>query len=477
MRAVIIAPGHSDNMSLINEYYPTGMIPFLGKPFLQHIVEFIISLEIKKIDFILTHLPQKVESFFGNGERWGCDFTFHLAKSTDRAYEMLNVIDFADEQATLIAHEAFLPLIEQQKSQVYFTKENDKLFWCGWAWVPTDQIDTVTSLRERSEITEENDCEITQYLTINSYSNLLASIRKVLNKDFDKLLLTAKEVEPGVWLSRNVLLPSTTAIQPPVYIGENCRFAQNIKINGNVVIEEGCIIEDKSTLENAVIFPKSYVGESLDLKNVVIDKNRLINIEFGAEIEVVDDFILGNLNDNVLKNIAMSIFSRTLAMTLFIVFMPLFLFTIISLKLLRRGAVFFQNDYIVLPAKCDANLWQSQTFFSFCKKEQINHLSPTRHFFLLFIPGLWKIACGKMHFVGIPPRNKEEIENLPQDWRSLYISSKSGIITEQYVKSLASTAEDLYASEAFYAVSAGFKQDLYIGVSYLKQVLFGRTLK
>lgn len=474
MRAVIIAPGQSANMSLINEYYPTSMIPFLGKPFLQHIVECIISLGIKKFDFVLSHLPQKIEDFFGNGERWGCEFTFHLAKSVDNIYQTLNIINFAaEEKSVLLAHGMYLPRIEKHEEGVYFIKNGDTKKWCGWGWIATDKLETVAQLNN-DDHSQHTMCEVSEYLAIDSYANLLSSVQKVLNKDFDSLLLNANEIEPGVWLSRNVLLPSSATVKPPVYIGENCRFDQNVKINGNVVVEEGCIIEQKSTLENAVIFPKSYVGEALDLKNVIVDKNRLINTEFGAEIEVVDDFILGNLNDKALKKTLQNAFSRTLAMVLFMVFLPIFILSVICLKLFRRGATFFHNDYVVLPAKRDVNLWQSKKFLSFCEKERVNNLSPLRHFFLVFVPGLWNVACGKMHFVGVPPRNKEEIENLPQDWRSLYIGSKTGIITEQYVKSLANTHEDLYASESFYAVSSGFQHDLRIAVSYLKCVIFGK---
>ncbi|WP_372369501.1 hypothetical protein [Candidatus Uabimicrobium sp. HlEnr_7] len=478
MRAVIVAPGYSEKMPLLNEYYPISMVPFLGKPFLQHIIESIINLGIQKFDFVLTHLPETIENFFGDGKRWGCEFTFHLVKSVENAYQVLDLVDFSEEETILLAHEAYLPQIQLEDTHVYCINSQDRTAWCGWAWLNAEKMPDIAKLHGFEKIHEHlidiPHSTITKYLSIISYADLLDSAKKVLNKDFESLLINAKEIEPGIWLSRNVVLPSSTKIKAPAYIGENCRFDQNIHVNGNVVIEEGCIIEEKSTIENAVVFPKSYIGEALDLKNVIVDKNRLINTEFDAEIEIVDDFILGNLNNNVLKKTLLRAFSRALALVLFLFCVPLFLTTILVLKLFRKGPVFFRNSYVLLPTKRDENLWQSCKLTSFCPKESINTLSAQSHFFLLFVPSLWQVAKGKMHFVGVPPRNKDEVKNLPKDWRSLYTSSKCGVITEQYVKSLANTKEDIYASEAFYAVSAGFKQDLRLAIKYLGQVIFFR---
>jgi lipopolysaccharide/colanic/teichoic acid biosynthesis glycosyltransferase len=93
--------------------------------------------------------------------------------------------------------------------------------------------------------------------------------------------------------------------------------------------------------------------------------------------------------------------------------------------------------------------------------------SPLRDFFLRFLPALINIAKGELSFVGVQPRTKGEILNLPHDWQNLYLRTKAGIITEAYVYYGENpTKEELYSAEAFYAVTAGIQHDLKLLIHY-----------
>ncbi len=43
MIAVIIAPGLSPGMEALNERYPSPLLPLVDRPFIQHVVEFLIE--------------------------------------------------------------------------------------------------------------------------------------------------------------------------------------------------------------------------------------------------------------------------------------------------------------------------------------------------------------------------------------------------------------------------------------------------
>ena len=77
-----------------------------------------------------------------------------------------------------------------------------------------------------------------------------------------------------------------------------------------------------------------------------------------------------------------------------------------------------------------------------------------------------------MRFAGVPPRMAEEIQDLPQDWRALYLKSKPGVVTETLVNfGPRATRDDMYSAEAVYAVSCGLKYDLKLLAKYFGQIL------
>jgi lipopolysaccharide/colanic/teichoic acid biosynthesis glycosyltransferase len=93
------------------------------------------------------------------------------------------------------------------------------------------------------------------------------------------------------------------------------------------------------------------------------------------------------------------------------------------------------------------------------------------------LPALASVARGDVALVGVPPRSREEIRQLPRDWQTLYLRSKAGIVTEAAVRFPTDpTDDDLYAADAFYAASAGWGYDLKLLARYLSRSLFGALL-
>src|SRR5207237_5558737 len=89
----------------------------------------------------------------------------------------------------------------------------------------------------------------------------------VIEKRFSGLMLNAREVDPGVWLSRNVSLHPTARVTPPVYVGENCRISEAVQLGPRAVLGDDCVLDDHSTVSESLVLTGSYVGQSLELQN------------------------------------------------------------------------------------------------------------------------------------------------------------------------------------------------------------------
>ena len=106
-----MAPGEAPCTAPLTERYPTPLLPLVDRPFLQHVIEFCVHQGVRRFDFVLSHLPEKVEEFLGGGERWGSSFTCHLAREPSRPYRLLRVLDFAGgpDEPVLFGHADRLP--------------------------------------------------------------------------------------------------------------------------------------------------------------------------------------------------------------------------------------------------------------------------------------------------------------------------------------------------------------------------------
>lgn len=501
MIALIIAPGVNPGLEALNKHYPSPLLPLVDRPFIQHMVEFLIREGVTRFDFVLSHLPEKMEELLGDGSRWGSEFRFHLAQDPLLPYETLKTIEFDADESILLAHGDRLPQINLAKT-VKASEENPagptfwltptdadtrQPDWTGWTWIPGKFIRDLPSRLDEEGLKahflsladgKEIRINVEKQLSVQTFEKLLASHRTLLDKDFPELTLKSREAENGIWLSRNVSLHPTTRLIPPVYINEDCRISSGIKLGPHATIGSGSVLDSGCFVENAAIFPNTYVGDGLELKDVLVDKNRLINVRHNTAVSISENFILGGVSASNLGFRFRTAVSQTAAVALLLLLWPLLLVAPLFLKVFRRGPAIFKKQAVRLPTQSDDAFWQPFSFFSFVPhdtslvdKSDKSKPGGLRHFLLQFAPALFSIARGHLHFVGVRPRSREEIETLNSDWQDLYLKSKAGIITEAYINYGDHPSEDeIYTSEVFYASTSGMGHDFKLFFTYVRRL-------
>ena len=490
MRAVLVATGDGPGVGLLEERYPAPILPLVDRPFIQHVVEFLIAQGVDEFDFVLSSLPEKIEELLGDGSRWGSRFRFHLAADSGRPYALLKRIGLEEERGPILfGHADRLPCAGLAQTRrpvrvdapVLFcwrdrSAAGEPLQWTGWGWLPGSSFAGLPGGADEDELGaylvtgKGSVVEVSRPLSVRSLEELLVSHRSVLSREASGLMLSGREVEEGIWLSRNVNLHPEARVIPPVYIGENCRIGAGVELGPNAVVDADCVLDEGCKVEGSVIFRGSYVGEGLELSDVIVDRDRFVNVRIGTAVSVVDDFILGNITESPIREGFSGTVSRAIAGLLLALAWPVLLVTALVLKVSRRGPVFHRREVVRLPVPSDETGWRTYRLWSFCPEAAAG--GGLRHFFLRFLPALIDIARGKLRFVGVSSRTKEEIRALSPDWRALYLSAKAGIVTEAYVQHGAAPTEDeLYSTEAFYSVVAGVRHDVKVLIKYFSRVL------
>ena len=504
MRAIILATGYCPNNPL-SDHSPAPLLPLVDRPFLQHVVEFLVDQGVHEFDFVLSHLPEKIEAFLGDGTRWGSTFRFHLVRLASQPYSILTSLplDATDAPILLVHADRLLdvqlaetkPSTQQSQSPVVFywldqdDASHEQRRWAGWAWVSGGMLLQLAKNGQSETFAKQlwgtaqhhgTLVEVAKPLSLESCDTLLHAHQMLLEKQFSGLMLKGREIETGVWISRNVRLHPTAQIVPPVYIGENCWIEEHVTLGPYATVGRDCVVNPQSTIRQSVVFPGSYVGEGLELMETFVDRNRLVNIRVGTDVTVTDDFILGSLFTRSFPQLARDWLSRLIALLLLLGLWPVLVLTAVFLRVTRSGPVLSTQEVVRLPvspgqvARPTFPLW-SFAWVQNSETEKSNKpLTGIRHLLFEFLPGLINVAKGDLHLVGVASRTQAMIDDLPLEWRALYLQSKAGLISEAYVQYGGSANQDeLYAAEAFYAVQASFRHDLQLILGYVRQLVRG----
>lgn len=474
MRAVLIATGFCPELDPLTRYRPTPLLNIADKPIIFYVIEFLVRNGIRKFDLVLSNLPAAIEEKLNDGKRWGISITYHLARSPEHPFApLLPAIESWSEEPIVLGlgdclpdfeHESFNQ-IEKRIPTLMMYPANE---WSGWGIIDKTILEKLNRETKFNDLPSSigpgfNVSTVHPFLSTQTLMDLKNSNFKMLkNTRFLHLFpSTAHMVENGIWISRAVSLHPDAKLAAPVFIGELCQIKASVCLGPNAIIENNCIIDTGSTIEDSIICQRSYVGEKLEIQDSIVDRNLLINLAHGTALHIRDDFILSELTPLPLIRYPFRILARVMAAFFIVLLSPIYLYLKMTCRLEKI-------PMICLPAPEDPSQWQSFDWLSFGPKPDGKMNNFQKYF--RRIPLLLNIFRGEAHFVGVIPRSIEDTEKLPPDWQKLYLKSKVGLITLADLDHGAYyTADDLYASETYYATQMNLWFDIKLCLRWMKK--------
>lgn len=491
MIGVIVVPGHSSKMHGLDAKRSLALLPLGDRPILQHIVESLVAQGITSIELIVDHAPESIEALLGNGDRWGCKFRYHLASHGDRRYRSLKIISELRSEPWILIHAESYPYIEFQfdsleKPIVFYGPSSDNLnenshsdihVWKGSAIFPAgapsetfvnqtvEQLHAqMASMASTSEVVVVG---VPAWLDASSPAALLRSQTMLLERQLPGLMISGMEREPGIWISRNVVIHPSVELTAPLYVGPNSRLNRGVRLGPNAVIEGECIVDTNTTIENSIVTSGTYIGEGLELNQSLVDHNLLINARLGTSVNVVESFLLGGLKRQRKQSWFVRLIQSIAALALMLLFSPIFLLAVIYYSLVKKIEV-ATTRVVRLPAKSDE--LQSCSYDLPCIGKDawsVSRKAGWTAFTRQFLPGLLAVVGGHISMVGLPPRSTEEILALSEEWRRLYLDGVAGLINEAALS--LSEPEDgtqRYLADAYYVVRRSSLYNLKLAVKY-----------
>ncbi len=119
-QAVILAGGQGTRLRPLTLTTPKPLIPVAGKPFVQHLVEYLRDNGIEEIVFLTSYLAEQFPAYFGDGSKFGLSIKYSESLLDDESgARVLKAKDVLDETFLLLYGDNFWPIPVQEISDYH----------------------------------------------------------------------------------------------------------------------------------------------------------------------------------------------------------------------------------------------------------------------------------------------------------------------------------------------------------------------
>ena len=331
MKVLILAAGKGERLLPITENCPKVLVPILGRPLIEYIINDLSKLGQKDLVVVVGHKSEQIKTHLGDGTRFGVNITYvRQERLTGEAEAILAAEDLLQgPEPFLVVDGDFVADPDLISSTMRLGLEKDADIALALTKVQDPSHFGVVKLGENNKIHDviekpplaeapSNLAVSSVYLFKNSIFEPLRKIRH-LESAMSNMMKAGKRAYGLVWdnewidigrpwdflranqflmkkafgIDRNHVDPSASVassakLEEPYFIGANAKVMDNASVKGSYVDERArigtnCLIRDFSYVGRRTV-----VGFSCEIKTSIIMDNTAI-----GHLAYVGDSIIG----------------------------------------------------------------------------------------------------------------------------------------------------------------------------------------
>lgn len=333
MKAVVMAGGEGTRLRPLTSNQPKPMVPVVGKPCMEHIIELLAKHGFDDIVVTLAFMPQAIRSYFGTGENHSVRFLYSVEESPAGTAGSVKLAEGElDEHFLVISGDALcdfdlagLVAFHQERDAdvtiALKSVENPLEFGIvviddegqverflekpSWAQVFTDTINTgiyVINPEVLRHVPPDRPFDFSKQLfplllemgrplygyVADGYWQDIGNLDQYRQANFDaldeKVQLDVRGVRlrGNIWLGEGVELDDLEAVEGPAFIGNYCRIAPQTTIGPYTVLTSSVTLREHARTVRSVIDASTYLGRSSLVEGAILGKN--CDIRAGARV-------------------------------------------------------------------------------------------------------------------------------------------------------------------------------------------------
>jgi mannose-1-phosphate guanylyltransferase/phosphomannomutase len=355
MKAVVVAGGEGTRLRPLTSNQPKPMVPIVGKPCMEHILELLKKHGLEDVVVTLAFMPQAIRSYFGNGEPLGISLEYSVEETPlGTAGSVKLAAGNAGESLLVISGDALCDidltsLIEfhrrRQAAVTIALKSVDNPLEFGivvtdedgrierflekpsWGQVFSDTINTGIYVLEPEvlrHVPDDRPYDFSKELfplllemgrplygyVAEGYWQDVGDLGQYAQANFDaldglvELEIPGLQLRGNIWLSQSAEVDDLETIEAPAFIGNYCRIAPQATVGPYSVLSANVTLRERARTTRSVVDASTHIGRSTLIEGAIIgrscDIRSHVRIHEGAAVG--DEVTIGD-QSTVMPNI------------------------------------------------------------------------------------------------------------------------------------------------------------------------------
>ena len=486
---IVFADRQGRELSPFTHQTCVALLPVAAKPLIEYTLDSLSEAKIQKVLIVISADTESIRKTLGYGERWGMQFSYFLSRGQEDPAQILLRLGntLTDERYLLIRADVlrslnigeFLSQTIEEKTSVVATIQQRHIGLCllrkrvappFWEDSHVLQWDVMTTQRTIPNLHyKEVEGQFSFLDSFRSYHQANLDVAAGVFKDL--VLPIGRQINKKLRIGYKAsVLPcssetsytgkishassSTAFLENSGLVGAYSRVHAQAALINQVVLSHGVIVDRHALLNNTVVLPNTYIGEGVELRNAVVWGNLLVRIDTGAIVQIIDRFLLDDLNAGPLKKYIVESIHRSLGILTCLVSLPLWPLAISmaifqnpkepSRKVKLRGNLIWRDSMGVAHPQ-DFTTWEWST-----------HITVLKH-----LPKLFAVISGQIRMIGVSPLSPQQAEACHEPWEKVRDLAPVGLIgPSQLMLPHNAPEEEHLLVDACYAKTRHFGTDM-----------------
>jgi len=284
---------------------PLGSVPWplvqLGnRPLLEYWFELSVDLGALEVHLILGEGAEQIESYAGDGSRWGLriQYGFHREEGAPLAFLQRNPELWRG--GVLFLHG---PLFPRRLPDFVRAPPDTGFFWhgepngnCCVLCRDAASVDVLLSEAASDAANRQNFSALGMApVPVESLRDFFAINMRLAGGEISRYLAPGYGAADGSCVGYNVVLPPSAEVAPSVILGNDCPVGRLASVGPCAVIGNHVRIGRQAQLSQCVVLSDTYVGEQVEIREKIAAGNRLIDPEDGVVLELEDTWLLARM--------------------------------------------------------------------------------------------------------------------------------------------------------------------------------------
>jgi mannose-1-phosphate guanylyltransferase / phosphomannomutase len=346
MKAVVMAGGEGTRLRPLTSNQPKPMVPIVGKPCMEHILELLREHGLTDVVVTVAFLPQAIRGYFGEGETLGMQIGYSVEESPlGTAGSVKLAAKQLDETLVVISGDALCDV--DLGALIAFHQEREAAVTIGlksvenplefgivvtddegrierflekpsWSQVFSDTINTGIYVLEPEVLRHiptdrpyDFSKELFPYLlemgrplygyVMDGYWQDIGNLDQYRQANYDALEENLRLNVPGirirgnVWLGEGVEIGDLDQIDGPAFIGNYCRIAPGASVGPYSVLSNTVTLRERARTTRSVIDASTHIGRSTLIEGAILGRSCDIraHVRIHEGVAVGDEVTIG----------------------------------------------------------------------------------------------------------------------------------------------------------------------------------------